>query len=153
METFNDGTHIVCLWYGINAVGTLASGVYFDSNFASFNASNYPASAYIAFIEFIPPLVDFLLGTKHMPKPTIKAKLSRRIPGVLGSRTYIRVQVTERQGTVYVEPVSVSGAGIISSLVRANGFVIVPEKVEGYEEGEVVDVELFRPVVNEKVNK
>jgi molybdopterin molybdotransferase len=40
----------------------------------------------------------------------------------------------------------VSGAGILSSLVKANGFIIVPENVEGYEEGETVEVELFRAV-------
>ena len=106
----------------------------------------YPVSAYLAFIEFIPPLMDHMLGTKILPRPTAKAKLVRRIAGILGSRTYIRVRVIERDGTVYAEPVSVSGAGILSSLVKSNGLLIVPENVEGYEEGEVVDVELFRPV-------
>ena len=106
----------------------------------------YPVSAYLAFLEFVPPLIDHLLGTVSLPKPTVKAKLARRVAGVLGSRTYIRVRVTQREGNAYVEPVSVSGAGILSSLVMANGFIIVPENVEGYEEGEMVEVELFRPV-------
>ena len=106
----------------------------------------YPVSAYLAFLEFVPALIDHLLGTVSLPKPTVKAKLARRVAGVLGSRTYIRVRVTQREGNAYVEPVSVSGAGILSSLVMANGFIIVPENVEGYEEGEMVEVELFRPV-------
>jgi molybdenum cofactor synthesis domain-containing protein len=106
----------------------------------------YPVSAYLAFLEFVSPLIDHLLGTESLPKPVVKAKLARRVAGVLGSRTYIRVRVTQREGSTYAEPVSVSGAGILSSLVRANGFIIVPEKVEGYEEGEMVEVELFRPV-------
>ena len=46
-ESNDGGTHTLVLIYGINAPGTLASGVYFDANFASFNASNYPAQAYI----------------------------------------------------------------------------------------------------------
>jgi molybdenum cofactor synthesis domain-containing protein len=106
----------------------------------------YPVSAYLAFLEFIPPLVDHLLGTKALPTPVVEAKLTRRVTGVLGSRTYIRVRVVEHGGSVFAEPVSVSGAGILSSLVRSNGFIIVPENVEGYEEGEMVEVELFRPV-------
>ena len=106
----------------------------------------YPVSAYLAFLEFIPPLVEHLLGTKTLPSPVTKARLVRRVTGVLGSRTYIRVRVIEHEGSVYAEPVSISGAGILSSLVRSNGFIIVPENVEGYEEGEMVDVELFRPV-------
>jgi len=47
LEAFNDGTHTVVVLYGVGAPGTLASGVYFDANFASFNPTNYPASAYI----------------------------------------------------------------------------------------------------------
>jgi molybdenum cofactor synthesis domain-containing protein len=106
----------------------------------------YPVSAYLAFLEFVPALTDHLLGTKPLPRAVVKAKLARRVTGVLGSRTYIRVRVVEREGTLRAEPVSVSGAGILSSLVRSNGFIIVPETVEGYEEGQMVNVELFRPV-------
>jgi molybdopterin molybdotransferase len=106
----------------------------------------YPVSAYLAFLEFVPPLVDHLLGSQTLPRPVVKAKLVRRIAGVLGSRTYIRVRVTEHKAVPFAEPVSISGAGILSSLVRSNGFIIVPENVEGYEEGQLVDVELFRPV-------
>jgi hypothetical protein len=47
LEAFHDEGHTVLVLYGINAPGTLASGVYFDANFAGFNAANYPASAYI----------------------------------------------------------------------------------------------------------
>jgi molybdopterin biosynthesis enzyme len=83
----------------------------------------------------------------------VKAKLRRRVAGVLGSRTYVRVQVAEREGNVYAEPVRTSGAGILSSLVQANGFIIVPEHVEGYEEGQTVKVELFRPLEREQTGK
>ena len=112
----------------------------------------YPVSAYLAFLEFIPPLVDRMLGTSHLPRPIIKAETVRRVAGVLGSRTYVRVRVREEGGGTYAEPVSVSGAGILSSLVRANGFIIIPENVEGYEEGDLVDVELFRPVERSNAN-
>jgi len=106
----------------------------------------YPVSAYLAFLEFVPPLVDHLLGTEPLQARVIKVKLARRVAGVLGSRTYIRVRVFEEEGGTRADPVSVSGAGILSSLVRSNGFIIVPENVEGYEEGETVEAELFRPV-------
>jgi len=106
----------------------------------------YPVSAYLAFLEFIPSLIDQMLNTSHLPRPVVKARLVRRVAGVLGSRTYVRVRVREEEGNTFAEPVSVSGAGILSSLVRSNGFIIIPENVEGYEEAELVEVELFRPV-------
>jgi molybdenum cofactor synthesis domain-containing protein len=110
----------------------------------------YPASAYLAFLEFVPPLVRHLLGTHLLPRPKVEAKLRRRVAGVLGSKTYVRVQVSESGGSLFVDPVRTSGAGILSSLVQANGFIIVPEHVEGYEEGQTVEVELFRPVEREQ---
>jgi molybdopterin molybdotransferase len=108
----------------------------------------YPVSAYLAFIEFVHPLIAHLLQTRFLPPPTVRVKLNRRVPGILGSRTYVRVRVAGDKDGLVAEPVRTSGAGILSSLVQANGFIIVPENVEGYEEGEVVDVELFRPKEN-----
>jgi molybdopterin molybdotransferase len=113
----------------------------------------YPVSAYLAFLEFIPSLIAFMLGTAPTPRPTVRARLRRRVAGVLGSRTYVRVQVSENAGNLFVDPVRTSGAGILSSLVQANGFIIVPEHVEGYEEGQTVEVELFRPVEREETDK
>ncbi len=113
----------------------------------------YPASAYIAFLEFIPSIVNHMLGTNSLPRPIVKVKLRRRVAGVLRSRTYVRVQVTESEGNLFADPVRTSGAGILSSLVQANGFLIVPEQVEGYEEGQMVEVELFRPVEREQAGK
>ena len=113
----------------------------------------YPASAYLGFLEFVPPLVNHLLGTHLLPRPVVGAKLRRRVAGVLGSRTYVRVQVFESGGNLFADPVRTSGAGILSSLVQANGFLVVPEHVEGYEEGQTVEVELFRPLEREQAGK
>jgi molybdopterin molybdotransferase len=55
------------------------------------------------------------------------------------------VKVTHEKTELVAEPIRTSGAGILSSLIHSNGFIIVPEHVEGYEEGELVDVELYRP--------
>jgi molybdenum cofactor synthesis domain-containing protein len=106
----------------------------------------YPVSAYIAFLEFVHPLLSHILETKPLPRPTVRARLGRRIAGVLGSRTYVRVIVRVTDEGLIADPVRTSGAGILSSLVRANGFIIIPENVEGYEEHHEVDVELFRPL-------
>lgn len=104
----------------------------------------YPVSAYLAFLEFMYPLVSYMLETSFLPKPIVKAKLNRRVAGVLGSKTYVRVLVSLNKDGLVAEPVRTSGAGILSSLVQANGLLIVPENVEGFEERELVNIELFR---------
>jgi molybdopterin molybdotransferase len=105
----------------------------------------FPVSAYVAFLQLVQPLVSYMLRTELLPRPVVKAKLNRSVKGELGARIFARVLVTSTDEGFIAEPVKASSSAILNSLVQANGFVIVPENVEGYEEGELVDVELFRP--------
>jgi len=133
------------LVHGVAMRPSMPTGLGVANGKAIISLPGYPVSAYIAFKEFVPKLIAHLLGSKTLPPHTIKARLARRITGVLGSRTYVRVKVHGEQSGLIADPIRTSGAGILSSLVRANGFIIVLENMEGYEEGELVDVELFRP--------
>jgi molybdopterin molybdotransferase len=105
----------------------------------------FPVSAYVAFLELVQPLINFMLGTNPMPRPVVKAKLRKSIRGEFGTRVFARVLVTTTEAGYVAEPVKASSAAILNSLVQANGFVVVAEDIEGYEEGQEVDVELFRP--------
>jgi molybdenum cofactor synthesis domain-containing protein len=105
-----------------------------------------PVSAMIAFSTFVQPLILRMLGTEQDPQPKIWARATKRIVGVPSFRTFIRVLVREKEGKLFVEPLRAPGAGILTTLTRANGMVVVPENVEGYDEGAEVEVQLFRPV-------
>jgi molybdopterin molybdotransferase len=105
-----------------------------------------PVSAIIAFSTFVQPLILRMLGTEQDPQPKIRARATKRIVGVPGFRTFIRVLVREKEGKLFVEPLRAPGSGILTTLTRANGMVVVPENVEGYDEGTEVEVQLFRPV-------
>jgi molybdopterin molybdotransferase len=73
------------------------------------------------------------------PHHTVSLLLSRKIVSDIGRLDYCRVKVENNQ----VEPVALSGASILSSTTRANGFVIIPEDREGYAPGETVTVYLY----------
>jgi molybdopterin molybdotransferase len=105
-----------------------------------------PVSAMIAFSTFVQPLILRMLATEQDPQPKIRARATKRIVGVPGFRTFIRVLVREREGKLFVEPLRAPGSGILTTLTQANGMVVVPENVEGYDEGAEVEVQLFRPV-------
>jgi molybdenum cofactor synthesis domain-containing protein len=105
-----------------------------------------PVSAMIAFSTFVQPLILRMLGTEQDPQPKIRARATKRIVGVPGFRTFIRVLVREKEGKLFVDPLRAPGSGILTTLTRANGMVVVPENVEGYDEGAEVEVQLFRPV-------
>ena len=105
----------------------------------------YPVSAAIASLLFLVPLIEMLLGIrgKKLVK-TIKARLLGKVPSRPGILHFARVKL-ERRGDEWVAiPVRISGAGIISSLVKADAFLIVPEDVEGYKDGDIVEVLPFK---------
>ena len=103
----------------------------------------YPVSAYLAVENFVYPLLRKLTGMKEPAGSSIKAVLSRRLVSSLKHREYVRVRVGKVGGRYVCAPLA-RGAGAAMSLVRADGFCIIPQENEGYEAGQTVDVTLFR---------
>ena len=116
--------------------------------------SGNPVAAIVGFEVFARPLICRMLGMpKEEARPTVKAAMARKVATPLGRRTFVRVRVCKENGAFTATPVSARGSGAISTMTRANGFVIVPENREGVLEGEVVTVRLFGEVetVNDDV--
>jgi len=114
-----------------------------------FILSGNPVAATIGFEVFVRPLLLRLLGIKRESRPIIKAKLTRRVAAALGRRVFLRVRVFERNGSFFAEPVRVKGSGVLTTMTKANGYVIIPENREGLEEGESVMVHLFYSIAGE----
>ena len=113
--------------------------------------SGNPVAAMFGFEVFARPLILKMLGLAHEPRPVVNAKLMRRTSTALGRKTFVRVRVFQRGSEFLAEPISARGSGIISTMVKANGYVVVPENREGLEEGETVQVHLFDALkVNEE---
>lgn len=109
-----------------------------------FMLPGYPVAAIVAFETFVRPVLQKMQGMEiFSPYPQVQAKLKRKIASELGRRDFVRVKL-EKKGKEYLaEPIRTTGSGIISSLVEADGFVIVPENTEGIEKGKKVVVNLF----------
>ncbi|MEK7307704.1 MAG: molybdopterin biosynthesis protein, partial [Nitrospirota bacterium] len=105
----------------------------------------YPVSAYITFELFAKPLIHMWQGIEKKETKIIKAKLSRQIASTLGMEEFIRVKTGKVGKDIIASPVS-RGAGVLMSLVRADGFVRIPAMSEGIGAGTEVEVELIRDV-------
>jgi molybdenum cofactor synthesis domain-containing protein len=106
----------------------------------------YPVSAMICFRLFVAPLIGKMSGLR-LPEALevkIKGKLSRRVPSPLGVLDVVRVKVLKSNGENLIEPVRITGSGVISSMVKADGLLFIPENREGFEVGEEVEVILLR---------
>ena len=104
----------------------------------------YPVSAVIVCQQVLRPLVARLLGTRPDVPPSIRALVPRNIPSRLGLEEFVRVSLGEVDGRVVLNPLG-RGAGAITTMVRADGFLRIPASSEGVSAGEEVSVELLRP--------
>jgi putative molybdopterin biosynthesis protein len=105
----------------------------------------YPVSAVIVCRELLRPLVARLLGTRPDTPLTTRALVPRNIPSRLGLEEFVRVNLGVVDGRTVLNPLA-RGAGAISTLVRADGFLRIPANVEGVRAGEEATVELLRPL-------
>jgi len=105
----------------------------------------YPVSAVIVCQQVLRPLVAKLLGTAVEPPATVRALVPRKLPSRLGLEEFVRVSVGRVGNRLVVNPLG-RGAGVITTMVRADGVLRIPALAEGINAGEEVDIELLRPV-------
>lgn len=103
----------------------------------------YPVSAYITFQLFAKPLIYRWQGLEVEKPEVLRAKISRQVASTLGHEEFLRVKVGKVGNNFIATPIS-RGAGVLMSLVRADGFVRIPAMSEGIGTGTEVDVELIR---------
>jgi putative molybdopterin biosynthesis protein len=105
----------------------------------------YPVSAALTGEFFVEPLLARWLGRPAYAPPVTTAQLTRKLTSTAGDDDYIRVAVGKVGERMLAAPLA-RGAGIITSLVRADGLVCLPRGTQGLPAGAEVKVSLYRPV-------
>jgi putative molybdopterin biosynthesis protein len=103
----------------------------------------YPVSAFITFTLFAKPVIFQWQGLDIEGPEFMKAKISRQVASTLGQEEFLRVKLGKVGDQFIATPVS-RGAGVLMSLVRADGFLRIPAMSEGIGAGSEVEVELLR---------
>ena len=104
----------------------------------------YPVSASLTCELFIRPLIESKLGYSLPPRSKTNATLARKVLSPIGEDEYLRVRLGRVGDRLVATPIQ-RGAGVIMSMVRADGLVLIPRFSEGVEAGAAVQVELLRP--------
>jgi molybdopterin molybdotransferase len=111
----------------------------FDGKFVFLLPGN-PVSCLCAYDFFAGRAIRALGGRERdWPYRRVRLPLRRKLVSQVGRVDYARVRIVEGQ----VEPLAVSGASVLSSTTRADGFVVIPGDSEGYPAGAEVDVLLY----------
>lgn len=104
----------------------------------------FPVSSFVAFYTFGRPLLLQMLKTEGVPESKLRARITANI-NEHEFRRFLRVNVVKQNGSYWAEPVSISEAGLLSTLTRSNGIVIVENGCRLMKE-EIVEVILLRNV-------
>jgi len=100
-----------------------------------------PVAALVGFDVFVRPALQLLLGQREERwNRRVRGRLRRKLASALNRTDFVRVQLV---GEGEVEPIRSGGAGVLTSVTRADGFVIVPRDDEGFEAGTEVEVYLY----------
>ncbi|HXG19791.1 MAG TPA: molybdopterin biosynthesis protein [Methylomirabilota bacterium] len=105
----------------------------------------YPVSAVVICQQILRPLLARFLGRPAEEPQKITAVLPRKIPSRLGLEEFVRVSLGRVKDRVIVNPLN-RGAGVITTMVKADGVLRIPPLEEGVNAGQEVEVELLRPV-------
>lgn len=103
----------------------------------------YPVSALLAARLLLKPLLEHFLGHATLPS-TVTAELTRPLPSPLGVDEFVRVRLAEVGGRLQATPLP-RGAGLITSMVRADGWLVSDRQSEGYPAGARVEIETVVP--------
>jgi len=99
-----------------------------------------PVSVMVTFEVFARPAMLKMMGRENLAKPMIEAIIEEPIANDGGFRIFARAIVEERNGQYFARLTGPQGSGILTSMSRANGLVVVTEDRLRVEKGETVPV-------------
>jgi molybdopterin molybdotransferase len=111
-----------------------------------FGLPGHPAAVCICFELFVRPVLDIISGLKERwpgyRNRMVRARISKNIVSSQGREEHVRVTLEDREGELWAVPV-LGKSGLITTMVRADGTIVIPLYRNGIEAGENVDVRLF----------
>jgi molybdopterin molybdotransferase len=108
-----------------------------------FGLPGNPVSSMISFEQFVRPSLLKMMGRRQIFRPVIEAVIKEEIKKMVGRRYFIRGSVSLENGEYFVTTTGEQGSGILRSMVKANGLIIIPEDQEIARAGEKVRVQLL----------
>ena len=104
----------------------------------------YPVSGILVLTELLRPLLEDWYQAGARRDVHREAVLSRPVVSGLKYQEFVRVRLGRAAGKLIASPLG-RGSGVVSSFMKADGILEVPQGVEGYEAGSRVQVRLLRP--------
>jgi molybdopterin molybdotransferase len=108
-----------------------------------FGLPGNPVSSMVSFEQFVRPSLLKMMGHRQIFRPVVEATLQGEIEKKPGRRHFTRAFVSFKEGSYFATTTGDQGSGILRSMVKANGLIIIPEDQEIARAGEKVKVQLL----------
>jgi len=108
-----------------------------------FGLPGNPVSSMVSFEQFVRPSLLKMMGHRQLFRPVIDAILKEDLQKRPGRRHFMRAFVSFEKGQYFVTPTGAQGSGILKSMVKANGLIVIPEDREIVKAREKVKVQLL----------
>jgi len=104
----------------------------------------YPVSGILVLEHLLQPVLGRLLQQPQPVPDQVDVTLGRRVTSSLKYREFVRARVSPVNGALCAVPLG-RGAGVVTSFVKADAILDIPQNSEGYEAGTKLRVRLLRP--------
>lgn len=132
--------HGVSLKPGKPMIGGVIGGI------PVFGLPGHPAAVNVCFEVFIMPVLKVQSGLTEerfeKEKTIILARITKNVSSSPGREEHVGVSLEKRDGEMWAVPL-LGKSGLITTLTRADGTIVIPLRKLGVHEGEVVEVRLF----------
>lgn len=123
------------------AVGRIPQG---ERSCVLFGLPGNPVAVMVTFLAFVRPTLERMMGMHHQPLPLLKARSQEVLRKKAGRTEYQRgIVSTSPKGELQVITTGNQGSGVLSSMVQANGLIVLHHEQETTQMGEWVDVMMF----------
>lgn len=113
-----------------------------------FGLPGNPVAVMVTFLAFVRPALLRLMGARPEPPVLLKARSQEAIRKKPGRTEYQRgIVTTAADGSLQVRITGNQGSGVLSSMVQANGLIVLHHAQGGVAAGEDVDVMMFQGVL------
>ncbi|HLP99329.1 MAG TPA: gephyrin-like molybdotransferase Glp [Sideroxyarcus sp.] len=119
----------------------LAFGMH--GNKAVFGLPGNPVSSMVCFEEFVLPALRCMMGNPRLYRRTVTARLDHALKFRPGRTEFVRVQLTHDDAGYIASSTGTQSSGVLLSMAKADGLLVVPADSEGLAEGEQVTVQLL----------
>jgi putative molybdopterin biosynthesis protein len=103
----------------------------------------YPVSAILTLDILVEKILAKWLGRPPFEAEILNAEITKKITSPSGDDEFVRVVVAKMEDKYLATPLP-RGAGVISSLSKADGILLIPSGIQGLEANEIVNISLLK---------